>query len=94
MHVVVGRYMGNSLTDPSNNPNLTYDEVNANNYWVRPSQIFSFLPASSSLTNICFAEVYGKMQHAQTLENLFPKPQQQIYLQYHILNFKSFLVHE
>ena len=68
MHVVVGRYMGNSLTDPSNNPNLTYDEVNANNYWVRPSQIFSFLPASSSLTNICFAEVYGKMQHTNARE--------------------------
>ena len=35
MHVVVGRYMGaNSLTHPSNNPNLTYDEINANNYWV------------------------------------------------------------
>ena len=35
MHVVVGRYMGaNSLTHPSNNPNLTYDEINANNYLV------------------------------------------------------------
>ena len=31
MHVVVGKYVGDSL---SSTPRLTFDEINANNFWV------------------------------------------------------------
>ena len=31
MHVVVGKYVGESL---SSTPKLTFEEINANNYWV------------------------------------------------------------
>ena len=34
MHVVVGRYVGDSLANPRKDPNLTTEELNANNYWV------------------------------------------------------------
>ena len=47
MHVVVGKYVGESL---SSAPELTFEETNANNFWVGDS--INYIEASSNISII------------------------------------------